>query len=164
MTSAGFGQLHAGRAGDPVGEQRLTNGARALAGLFVGQQRFEVGHPQRGQPGAQLRRGQRLVPELAGDVGCGARGGGTPAALPFVGLAPSGSRCCTARTAPRCAARRRRAPARVGVLTGVGLEIFVERRPFGCSSLGGNSCSSVSSPLTTSSARFCCIVMTRLAA
>ena len=47
-----------GRAGDPVGQQRLERCAR-LGGVLVGQQRLEIGDPQRRQPGAQLGQGER---------------------------------------------------------------------------------------------------------
>ena len=68
-----------GRAGDPVGQQRLERRAR-LGGLLVGQQRLQVGDAQRRQPGPQLSQRQRLVVQLVDDVG---RVGPWPASLPL---------------------------------------------------------------------------------
>ena len=57
-----------GRAGDPVGQQRLE-GCACLGGVLVRQQRLEVGDPQRRQPRTQLCQGERLVVELFDDLG-----------------------------------------------------------------------------------------------
>ncbi len=139
-----------GGAGDPVGQQGLERRA-GLGGFLVGQQRIEVSDGQRLQPRPQLGQREIVVVELDRDVrrfrrrgvvsllrgGFGRRFGGSAeynANRPSVRRSRSSANCVTGKVSSRSSSNVAHS---------------------GCSSLGGNNASSVSSPLITSSAMFC---------